>query len=281
MQRNFSVLMSVYYKEKVSNLREALNSIYEMQTLKPNEIILVEDGELTEELYKEIEEQKRRLKNILKIVKLFENKGLGKALNVGLLECSNEIVARMDTDDIAFPERFEKQLKFLEENPKVDICGTFMLEFIDNIENIVFLKTAPINNIDSYIKHRSPLNHPTVIFKKSKVLEAGNYLEMPLYEDYYLWFRMKAKKAVFANLPEPLLYFRVNDETYKRRGGWKYITSEWKVQVEAKKLGVITTKDFIINIVFKSIVRLLPNTIRKLIYKKLLRKNIKNNMKVL
>lgn len=275
MKKNsFSVLMSVYFKETSSNLREALKSIYENQILKPSEIILVEDGILTEELYNEINFHKKKLGEILKVVKLEKNQGLGNALNIGLLECSNELVARMDTDDIAFPERFEKQITFMMENLDIDICGTFMLEFKDDINNVSYLKDAPIENINTYIKYRSPLNHPTVVFKKSKVLEAGNYLKVSLYEDYYLWIRMKAKNANFANIAEPLLYFRIDDNTYKRRGGFKYIISEWYVQKEAKKLGVINMKEFIFNIISKSIVRLLPNFIRKYVYTHFLRKNL-------
>lgn len=272
---NFSVLMSVYFNETPNNLKEALESIYEKQILKPDEIVLVEDGILTENLYNEINFQKKKLGDILKIVKLEKNQGLGKALNIGLLECSNELVARMDTDDIAFPERFEKQIAFMLENFHIDICGTFMLEFKDDINNVLYLKEAPVENIDTYIKYRSPLNHPTVIFKKSKVLEAGNYLKIPLYEDYYLWIRMKAKNAIFANIAEPLLYFRINDETYKRRGGFKHILSECYVQKELKKLGIINMKEFIFNIILKSIVRLLPNSMRKYLYTHFLRKNLK------
>jgi len=148
----FSVLLSVYFKEKRENLRLALKSIYEDQILKPDEIILVEDGPLSEELYSEIEYQLDNLKGILKIVKLEKNSGLGNALKEGVLHCNYEWIARMDTDDVSYPERFLKQAKFIENNPNIDVLGTFMTEFINDIDNKICVKDAPTRNIENYIK---------------------------------------------------------------------------------------------------------------------------------
>lgn len=269
----FSVLLSVYKKEKACYLREALKSIYTNQSIKPSEIILVEDGPLTAELYKEIETQKNTLGNILKIIKLDKNSGLGLALQKGILACSNEIIARMDTDDISCYDRFEKQINFLINNPDVDVLGGYMKEFIGDINNVICIKDAPVNNIEKYMKFRDPVNHPTVILKKSKVLEAGNYQEILLNEDSYLWRRMLVCGSKFANIPEPLLYFRTSDDTYKRRGGWKYVKAEWLLQKKYKELGLISWIEFWENIILKTIVRIMPNFTRKLIYLKLLRKN--------
>lgn len=272
MDEKFSVLMSVYYKEKAFYLKQAIESIYDKQILKPTEIVLVEDGQLTEELYQEINRQKEKLKNILKIVKLEKNSGLGKALNIGILNCTNEFIARMDTDDIASPSRFEKQINYLKYHPEVDVLGTFMNEFIDDISNIICIKDAPLENIEKYMKFRDPVNHPSVIFKRSKVLEAGNYQEILLNEDSYLWRRMLKKNAIFKNIPEPLVYFRISNDTYKRRGGWKYVKVEWELQKKYLKLGIINIFEFWLNILLKSIVRLVPNYFRKVIYLKILRK---------
>ena len=268
----FSVLMSVYSREKPQNLKECFESIYDKQTLKPNEIVLVEDGPLTEELYTEIDIWKDKLKDILKIKRLEENSGLGEALKQGLLECSYEWVARMDTDDIAYPERFKKQIEYIKKNSDIDVLGTFMTEFIDEITNKICVKDAPISNIDNYIKYRDPVNHPSVILRKSKVLEAGNYQEIFLNEDTYLWARMIAKGAKFANIPEPLVYFRINDDTYRRRGGWKYVKAEWKIQKELLRLGITNKFEFTKNVILKTSVRLMPNFVRKFIYIKFLRK---------
>ena len=268
----FSVLLSVYYKEKSENLREAFLSIYDNQILKPDEIVLVEDGELTEDLYLEIDNLKKKLKEKLKILKLEKNSGLGEALKQGILICSNEYIARMDTDDIATTERFLKQMEYLEEHPEVDVLGTYMKEFIENTKNVICIKEAPTENIENFMKYRDPVNHPTVIFKKSKVIEAGNYQEIFLNEDSYLWRRMLKKGAKFANIPDSLLYFRITEDTYKRRGGWKYVKAEWELQNKYLELGVINKIEFWKNICLKSCVRLMPNFLRKFIYLKILRK---------
>ena len=268
----FSVLLSIYSKESSKNFKRAMESIYDEQELKPNEIVLVEDGPLTEELYFEIENQKKKLGEVLKIVKLKENRGLGVALEKGILECRNELVARMDTDDISMPTRFKEQIEYLKKNKDIDVLGTYMSEFVGDEKNIICIKDAPLSNFGEYIKYRDPLNHPTVIFKKSKVIKAGNYQEILLDEDSPLWRRMIVNGAKFANLPKSLLYFRITDETYRRRGGWKYIKAEYLLQKESLKLGIINKKEFIINIVLKSIIRLLPNYIRKIVYLKILRR---------
>lgn len=276
MNYNFSVLLSVYHKEKPEFLEKSIESIYFNQTLKPNEIVLVEDGPLTNELYNSIEKLKNKIgTSIFKTVVLEKNMGLGNALRIGIEKCSNELIARMDTDDISYPNRFEKQVNFFKENPDTDVLGTFMSEFVGNTNNIICIKDAPNNEIDlkKYMKLRDPVNHPSVMFKKSKVLEAGNYKEIFLNEDSYLWGRMLSKGCVFKNIQEPLVYFRTTDDTYKRRGGWKYVKAEYGLQKEFLKLGIINKIEFIRNITLKNIVRLIPNQLRKFIYLKMLRKN--------
>lgn len=275
MNYTFSVLLSVYYKEKSEYLKKSIESIYFGQTLKPNEIILIEDGPLTKELYFTIENLKNNIgKEILKTIKLEKNMGLGNALKIGIENCSNEFVARMDTDDIAYPNRFEEQIKYFKNYPETDVLGTFMSEFTDNINNIICIKDAPDNRTDmkKYMKLRDPVNHPSVMLKKSKVLEAGNYKEIFLNEDSYLWGRMLNKGCVFRNICEPLVYFRTTNDTYKRRGGWKYIKAEYGLQKEFLKLGIINKVEFIRNITLKNIIRLIPNLLRKFIYLRLLRK---------
>jgi glycosyltransferase involved in cell wall biosynthesis len=275
MDYTFSVLLSVYQKEKAEYLKEAIESVYFNQILKPNEIILVEDGPLTEKLYSTIAELKLKIgKNILKTIKLEKNMGLGNALRIGIEKCSNELVARMDTDDIAYPNRFEEQINYFKNYPETDVLGSFMSEFVDNIENIICIKDAPNNSIDmkKYMKLRDPVNHPSVMFKKSKVLEAGNYKEIFLNEDSYLWGRMLNKGCTFRNIQESLVYFRITDDTYKRRGGWKYIKAEYGLQKEFLKLGIINKIEFIRNITLKNIIRLMPNSLRKIIYLQILRK---------
>lgn len=267
----FSVLLSVYRNEKPSHLIECFKSIYDKQELKPDEIVLVQDGPLTDELYEVIKNLKNQLNDILKIVPIAKNVRLGNALRVGIEKCSNEIIARMDTDDIAYPNRFKKQVSYLEENPEIDVLGTYMNEFIDNTANIVAIKTAPLENFKSYMKLRDPVNHPSVVFKKSKVIEAGNYIEILYNEDSYLWGRMLANGCKFANLDESLIYFRVNDDTYKRRGGIQYVKAEVQLQKELLRLGIVNKFEFLRNITLKNIVRIIPNELRKKIYLTILR----------
>jgi len=267
----FSVLMSVYKNEKAEFLKEALKSIYDNQILKPNEIILVQDGPLTEELYKKIDEYVTKYSGVLRVVPLEKNVGLGNALNVGLEACSNELVARMDTDDISLPERFKVQVDYMKDNPDVDVLGSSLLEFENTPDNIIAEKKAPVRNIEDYIKFRNPMNHPTVIFRRSKVLSAGNYKEINLFEDYYLWARMFTKGYKLANIESPLLYFRTSLDTYKRRGGMKYVEAECNLQNEFLNIRLISHFEYFRNIILRNLGRLVPNFVRKELYKKILR----------
>jgi glycosyltransferase involved in cell wall biosynthesis len=186
----FSVLLSVYYKEKTDYLRASLDSIFN-QSYPPNEVILVKDGFLTPELDHIINDYVSTRKEI-KVIPLAENQGLGFALNQGLKLCSYKLIARMDTDDIAKFNRFEKQIQQFELYPELDVVGCWIDEFIDNKDNIVSQRKVPEyhDQIYSFAKKRNPMNHPSVMFKKEAVLSAGNYQHFPLFEDYYLWVRM-------------------------------------------------------------------------------------------
>lgn len=227
----YSVLMSVYVKEKPEYLEKSLESMA-AQTVLPSEIVLIEDGPLTPELYEVIERFKQK-NSFLRTVPLKKNVGLGNALNIGVEKCKNELIARMDTDDIAKPDRCEKQLKAFEDDPELDICGTFIEEFEGDIDNIVSVRRLPCSHeeILSFAKKRNPFNHMTVMFKKDAVLKAGNYREINLFEDYYLWTRMLVNGAKAHNVGESLVYARVGSDMMKRRGGFNY----WKKIVKGRK----------------------------------------------
>ena len=264
----FSVLISVYIKEKAEFLDRALKSVYDEQEIKPNQIVLVEDGELTNELYEMIEIWKNKLGEILEIVELEKNMGLGDALKIGLEKCKFEMVARMDSDDVAMPNRFKKQLEIFENNPNLDICGSWIGEF-ENDENQIYAYRKPPQNHDEIIKFaktRSPLNHPSVMFKKSSVLKAGNYQKSIMTEDYFLWVRMILSGAKFHNIPEMLLKMRAGKSQLTRRSGLKYAISEFKVQKEFYKLGFLNLYEFLRNGSVKFIVRLLPKAILSKVY---------------
>ena len=268
----FSVLLSLYYKENPSFLRQSLDSIFN-QTLLPGEVVLVEDGPLTEALYAVVEEYIRKYP-ALKVVPLPENVGLGRALNEGLKHCSHELVARMDTDDISVPERFERQIALFSEKSDVDVCSAWIEEFADNPLCVCSRKKVPETHweIMLYAKKRCPVNHPVVMYRKSALLSVGGYRHFPLLEDYYLWIRMLINGSKFYNIQESLLYFRTSPEMYRRRGGWAYLKNEirfWTIVYQEKFISLIR---FLINIIVRVPTRLCPNKLRAILYMSILRK---------
>lgn len=269
--KKFSVLLSLYYKEDPKSLEDSLNSIIN-QSLPASEIVLVKDGPLTEELEQVLDFFSNKNIN-LKIVPLSKNQGLGKALNEGLKYCSYNLIARMDTDDIAKPERFEKQINFFLKNPNIDICSSWIEEFDGTPENILAIKKLPElhNEIAKYAKHRCPINHPTVMYKKEAVLKAGGYSGFP--EDYCLWVKMLMNGAKFYNIQESLLYFRFSNDVIKRRGGWSYAKADIKSQYSFYKMGFISIPTLLYNIIIRVCVRLIPSSLRSYTYKKILRNN--------
>ncbi len=269
---NFSVLLSLYCKETDSFLRESLDSVFN-QTIIPNEVILVEDGPLTPELYTTVKAYVDKYPQI-KVVPLEKNGGLGAALNEGLKHCTNELVARMDTDDICKPNRFAKQIDYMQQHPDIDVCGCWIDEFIDSTTNVVSTRKLPENHdeIFQFGKSRNPINHPAVMFRKHAVLSVNSYQTFYLFEDYYLWARMLVKGLKFHNIQESLLFFRTSADMFKRRGGFKYACTEASFQWALYKIGYINLLYACKNIGIRFFIRIIPNRLRELIYKKLIRK---------
>lgn len=172
----YSVLISVYYKEKAEYLIECLESMVH-QTVQPSEIVIVKDGKLTAELEDVLTKYKTKYQRLFKFVCLEKNVGLGLALAEGIKNCSHELIARMDSDDISIPNRCELQLREFAKDSLLDVCGGYIKEFCDSKEKVVSIRKVPLvdSEIKEYQKRRDAVNHVTVMFKKSKVLEAGNY----------------------------------------------------------------------------------------------------------
>ena len=269
---HISVLISVYSKENPDFLKQSLDSIFS-QTMPPDEVVLVEDGPLTEALYAVIEPFTQQHQE-LHIVKLAENAGLGLALREGLKQCHNELVARMDSDDISKPERLAKEAAYLEQHPETDVVGSWTEEFINNIGESSTIRRVPETHeqLVDFSRKRNPMNHPTVIFRKKAVEAAGSYQNYPLFEDYDLWTRMICNGARFHNLQEPLLYFRLSKDFFSRRGGCRYIHQEIRFQHSLHKIGHIGMMTMWHNIIMRTTLRLLPNYWRKKSYLFLLRR---------
>lgn len=271
-EMKYSVLMSVYYKEKPEYLKVSIDSMLN-QTISPDEIVLVKDGPLTEALDDVIREYEAN--PIVNVVELKENVGLGKALNIGLEKCRNKIVARMDTDDISIPDRCEKQLLMLNQNIEVSVIGSVVGEFIGETNNTIAYKEVLGNHesIKKRMKYRNPMNHPTVMYRKKDVIAAGNYQHWFLNEDYYLWIRMLQKGFKFSNINEALVLMRITNETYLRRGGWKYFITQKKLFDYMLKKKTINIFEYIYNNVIRfAATVLVPNKVRKIIYLKILRR---------
>lgn len=265
MRIPFSVLISLYHKEKPEFLREALDSVFK-QTILPNEIVLVKDGPLTLELDSILDEYNTRYP-IFKFVVNEINLGLGRALAKGIEACTYEFVLRMDTDDIIPTERFEKEIDALNQGHDVVSCWSLLFE--GNINNVIAIKTRPEHH-DDIVKlahKRSPICHPGCAFRKSSVIKAGNYRHNLMYEDYDLWVRMIMCGCKFYNIQEVLYYLRTSMDMAKRRGGVKYAYNEIRNFLRFKKLGFYTTKDVICNSISHSFVRIAPPFFRHRILK--------------
>lgn len=264
---NFSVLISIYKKENPLWFREALDSVF-AQTVQPDEIVLVKDGPLTPELEAVIEAY-CTAHPIFNIVENETNLGLGLALQKGLFVGKNEVIARMDTDDIMPVDRFEKQLKMIEEGNDVVSCWSQL--FIGEQNNVVAVKTRPEKHeaIVKLAHRRSPVCHAACMLRKSAVLEAGNYMDCPLYEDYHLWIRMIMNGAKFYNIQEVLYFVRTTEDQAKRRSGYKYLKTELGFFKEFYKKGFFTTGDYLKNVIIRTVVRLAPSPIRFVLFKKI------------
>lgn len=267
----YSVLMSVYHKEKPNYLRESILSML-YQSIVPDEIVLIKDGPLTDQLEKVLDDFKEN--HIIKVISINENVGLGIALNIGLSNCKNELIARMDTDDIADIDRCKKQLDLFRKDKNLSVVGTAVEEFMDYPDPHISYKRVKTENdeIRKQLKYRNPIAHPSVMFKKNDVIIAGNYKHWIFNEDYYLWIRMVQHGFTFKNINEPLVKMRVNNETYLRRGGWDYYITQRDLFGYMLKNNLINEFEYLFNNIISFGTRvLMTNKMRKFVYVRILR----------
>lgn len=268
--------MSMYIKEKPEYVKTAIQSMVD-QTYPPNEIVIVKDGLLTPELDAVLDEFHNSYPALFTVVGYEKNRGLGFALNFGLEHCKNELVARMDTDDIARADRCEKQIKMFYDNPDLEIVGGDIAEFVDDPDMVVAYRKVPTTDgaIKEYIKTRCPFNHMTVMYKKSAVMRSGNYKDLFWNEDYYLWIRMMEHNCVMGNTGNVLVDVRTGADMYKRRGGKKYFESEKFLQKYMLERKMISIATYYANLGKRIIVqRMMPNCIRGWVFKRFARKQV-------
>ena len=276
---DYSVLMSVYKNEKAEYLRTAMNSMWN-QTVVTNDFVLICDGPLTDDLDEVIKDMQLRHPKELHVIRLKQNRGLGRALRAGVLECKNELIARMDSDDISRPNRCERELEVFAADPDISIVSTVLEEFFEIEEGetvpkaVTAVRVVPETHEEIYdfAKKRTPFNHPSVMYKKSAVIDSGSYQEFYYLEDYLLWVKILQKGYKGYNLQEPLLWMRAGADMYKRRAGLKYAKSQQKLFKYMKKTGFISTGQYIKSVTIRTCSSLAPNGIRERMFKSMLRK---------
>ncbi|GEB69747.1 Glycosyl transferase [Pseudoalteromonas carrageenovora] len=265
---NFSVLLSVFYKEKPEQLKKSLESIFNEQILKPKQIVLVKDGPLDDSLELVIEDFSLSTICEFTIVELKENIGLASALNQGLKYCRYEIVARMDTDDISLPERFKLQIDFLNANPDISVLSGQIVEYCSGMKNILGRRVVPTKHDDIFLmsKYRNPISHPATAFRKNDVIQAGGYPNLMNSQDWALWSLMLTKGYKMANLRCDLLWMRTDSDLFKRRG-FKYYKNELKLFKYQKLIGHVNNKQYLTNILSKAVLRLSPIFVKSFLYR--------------
>jgi glycosyltransferase involved in cell wall biosynthesis len=270
MSEPFALLLTVYGGDQSDHVRAAFHSAVLEQTRRPDQVILVQDGPVPVELADCLAELRASSPVEVTFLALNDNGGLGPALDAGLAASRHDVVARMDADDVSMPQRFELQLPLIEDG--ADLVGAGLLEFGTDLDDIRGLRTPPEHpsDIARYARLHDPFNHPTVIYRRTAVLAAGGYGDVPLMEDYWLFARMIANGAKVANIPEPLVYYRVGEGAFERRGGRALLRSELRLQRELLRHGFTSRAQYVRNVTIRGGYRLVPTWLRRPIYHQLI-----------
>lgn len=291
-----SVIMSIYKSDVPEYVRIALDSLLN-QTRLPDEIVIVADGPVPAELEQvvksltpspspkgegnkdgegDLKPETRDLKPIVTYLPQEKNGGLGEAMRIAVEAAKYPYLARMDSDDICLPDRFEKQMKCFEEDPELSIVGGMITEFDGEPENIIAERILPLDDagIKKMMRGRCAVNHVTVIFKKEDLLKSGNYQPFWKQEDHYLWARMMEHGCKFRNIPDIVVNVRSGRDQLARRGGWRFYKSVVRVFWYMYKHKLISFGYFLYICAVRGIVQLLmPNWLRTWVYMKFLRKS--------
>jgi glycosyltransferase involved in cell wall biosynthesis len=269
MREPFSLLVPVYHGDRPDYLRRAFRSAVDDQTVRPDEVVIVRDGPVGNELARCLSELQASSPAPVTLVALERNGGLGPALDRGLAASRFDIVARQDADDVSMPQRFEVELPLM---ANADIVGSGLLEFVTDTGETVGQRVPPTDpaQIQRYARMHDPFNHPTVMYRKTAVLAAGGYGDLPLMEDYALFARMLMGGARAVNVPEPLVFYRVGEAAFKRRGGRELLRSELRLQREFRRMGFTSRPQYLRNVLIRGGYRLVPWWCRRAVYRPLL-----------
>lgn len=264
----FSLLLPVYAGDTPEQLRLAFESSVQRQTLPPKQVVIVQDGPVSEELSAELRSLARESPVPVDITMLPENRGLTEALTVGLMAVSYGVVARMDADDVSMPDRFEKQWALMARG--YDLVGTGMVEFESDPSVAGALRVPPTGaeRVREHARTHNPFNHPTMMYRLSAVEAVGGYEPFGKMEDYWLGIRMIDSGARVENIAEPLVAYRVGSGVFSRRGGWQEAKTEWRLQREMRRIGFITGSQYMRNVIVKGIYRLLPAGLKKVLFRR-------------
>jgi glycosyltransferase involved in cell wall biosynthesis len=266
MHEPFSLLLSVYGGDRPDYLRRAFRSAVEDQTVRPDQVVIVRDGPVSDELADCLDALRASCPVPVTFVPLRENGGLGPALDQGLAASWFDVVARMDADDVAMPHRFEVELPLIQD---ADIVGSGLLEFVADTDNVVGQRVPPTGSrqIQRYARMHDPFNHPTVVYRRPAVLAAGGYGDLPRMEDYALFARMLGHGARAVNVAEPLIFYRVGTDAFKRRGGARLLRSELRLQREFRRRRFTSPAEYLRNVIVRGGYRLIPWWCRRAVYK--------------
>ena len=261
-----SVLMSVYRNTRADELTAALDSLLQ-QTHRADEILIVEDGPLTPELYEALEQHCREHPTSRRLP-LPVNQGLGPALQAGLETIETDFVARLDSDDIAAPERFARQLACFTTGQNLDVVGSAVSEFYHHPGDTNNVRALPETHeaIQRYAKINNPINHPSVMMRVSAVKAVGGYQNVHFMEDYDLFARLLAHGYRFYNIPEPLTFFRVSDDQFRRRTSAGMWTAERQLQRNLVTYGLVSYPRSVGNFIIRMSYRKIPHGLLKRVY---------------
>jgi glycosyltransferase involved in cell wall biosynthesis len=271
MNATVSVVMTTYEGDDPQELQECFISLNN-QIRKPDELIIVRDRKLPSELTTQIKDFEERSEFSVRDVSV-EERGRGHARGIGVKKAESELVAIIDADDIACPNRLKRQLEYFESNPSTDAVGGYIGEFSDDPDDIETVREVPTtpDQIRSMARFRCPLNHPAVMFRRSAVLEVGNYRPLRSIQDYDLWMRMLASGYRLSNIPNILVKCKAGERLFQRRGGIDYLKIEFQLQYEFLQMNLISLPIFLLNVFVRCLLRISPNNIRKKVYQYLLR----------